>query len=806
MLEWLQSGDFKGPADTAATAPRSSLRLNHVEMVSRMLDDPSFDPDGAGVPQGVRDIARNRARLAKDRARLAEDRARERVELRFGSFAYTMNAQGLVRIVAYDGHDPSVEVPGSIKGGEVVALASGLFSGHEEIESVAMPDSVEAIGHRAFEKCSGLKRVRLSAELKQVGSGVFAQCGRIDEVEINSPIVSIEGKLLSGVSVARISFGSRVRDVDLVGCSVKDLESVSVDGANPFLSTDGISLFSRDGKTLVCMVVPRARCEIPAGCEVVGEKAFDSVRALSSVSLPEGLRTIECMAFAKTSLREVAFPDSLESVGDKAFFSCTQLRAADLPRSLRFLGAEAFASSGVERVALPSSLERLGARVFDKTPAQKNVSNGSVTVRQIPSTTPAAGGLRERAEALTAGAAGELSEQAEAPAVAATGELRERVVVPATPTAGGLRIDRSGGVYQGSTFLELFGLVESYGVAPGTTRIAAGACKRHETLCAVTIPEGVVEIGDDAFRGARSLRAVDLPETLQTIGARAFLDTSVSLLRLGPAVRRIGECALVAQGENPFLGSGRALQLDLDGANGRFYIESGLLCERGAGKAGGDAVVAYTGPENVVRVPRAATQINAYAFCGLDGVSELYLHDRVLSICTGALSTKQAVRVLHLEFPEEVEGVRAVRLPMPSYTSRYRSMMPLFEAADRQTRFNFEYYDTWVANSLNTAEFAPAALARLRTPVRLCERCRSLYEGLFVRKAAAVCRYFAGRGDLDALEQLYEWGYLTCDQVEAELASSLELGEAQATACLLELRRRISRGSGSVSSGLDLSL
>ena len=758
MLEWLQNSDFKGPADTAAVPPRSSLRLNHVEVVSQILADPSFDASDESVPQSIRDIAGNRKRLAEDRRRLAEDRARERVELRFGSFTYTVGSQGRVRIVAYDGCYSVVRIPRSIEGGSVVALASSLFSGHGEIESVLMPDSVERIGHRLFEGCSNLRKVRLSAALAQVGSGTFSHCGEIDEVEVNSPVAAVEGKLLAGSCVSHISFGLQVRAIDPADFSVIGLKSISVDKGNEYLTTDGVALFSRDGKTLVRMVVPRACYEIPAGCEVVGEKAFDSVQTLTSVSLPEGLRVIGRLAFAKTSLREVAFPDSLEVVGDKAFFFCSKLRAANLPRSLRFLGAEAFASSGVESASLPSSLEEFGARAFDKTPVRKSVACGSVTVF---------------------------------PNMGAEGELPRAADAVDTPATGELRIDRCGGVYQGDTFLELFGLMESYHVASGTTRIAAGACKRHETLRSISIPEGVIEVGDDAFRNNRALRVIDLPETLQVVGARAFLDTSVPSLRLGPAVRQIGECALVVQGENPFLGSGRALQVDLDAANRCFYIESGLLCERGGGRSGGDAVVLYLGTESVVRIPEAVTQIDAFAFCGAANVVELYLHARIECICTGAFSSKRTPRMLHLGFAEEVQGVREVHLPMPSYTSRYRSMMPLFETSDRKTRFNFEYYDTWVANSLNTAEFAPAALARLKNPVRLCQRCRDLYEGILTRKALPVCRYFAGKGDLGALVQLHEWGYLTESHMESALASFLGAGEAQATACLLELRKRI---------------
>ena len=41
-------------------------------------------------------------------------------------------------------------------------------------------------------------------------------------------------------------------------------------------------------------------------------------------------------------------------------------------------------------------------------------------------------------------------------------------------------------------------------------------------VCEVVIPYGVTEIGEDAFKGCRSLQKVDIPDSVTTIGARAF--------------------------------------------------------------------------------------------------------------------------------------------------------------------------------------------------------------------------------------------------------------------------------------------
>ena len=760
MLEWLlNSSGFSGPADAVSEPPRASLRLNHVELVTQAYaNDPAIGfAQDIQVDEATARILQNRERLDEERARLVEDRARERVECQFGSFTYTVRTADSVRIVAYSGNDRVVEIPERIEGERVTALDSSLFFERSGIEAVILPDTVESLGHRVFEKCTDLKYVRLSAGLKQVGSGCFARCEHIEKIQINSPKVSAEAKLLSGASIGQIEFGPQVEQLDLGEIGVRNLESVSLDAANPYFSTDGLALFSADGTTLARLIVPCKSYTVPEGCIHIADKAFDSMRSLQHVDLPQTLRTIGKLAFAKTSISSIDFPQGLESIGEKAFFYCANLSEVVLPESLQILYGEAFSSSGVKHIAFPSPLAQLGARPFDKTPAQEKIAQGSITVYGSSS-------AEERAR--------------------------------------GLRIDKFGGIYIGDVFLELAGLVQNYIVEEGTRVIAEGACKWHRTLCFISIPEGVEVIGDDAFRGAKHLSMAELPHTLRSIGAHAFADTALKDLYIAASVTEIGENALLVQGENPMTAANPLERIDLDPANESFYIQNGLFCKRGGGADGGDSVLLYLGPENVVRIPDAVTQIDNLAFCGSINLEELYIHDHLKSICAAALSTKRAIGVLSLQFPEEVEGAREVRLIMPEYTSRYRSIMPLFETNDKQTRFNFDYYDTWVACSTDMAEFAPAAYARMKNPVRLCNRCREMYEGTFTRKSREICGYFAGKGDLDALLQLNAWGYLREEDVEAELADSLGKGAAQKTGCLLELRRRL----GSSVGGIDFSL
>lgn len=83
-----------------------------------------------------------------------------------------MDAEGVWR--AYAGDPERVRIPDGAKAvagdGDVDGFA---FYEDDRIVSVELPDSVERIGAKAFEHCRNLRRVRLSANLKEIGGNAF---------------------------------------------------------------------------------------------------------------------------------------------------------------------------------------------------------------------------------------------------------------------------------------------------------------------------------------------------------------------------------------------------------------------------------------------------------------------------------------------------------------------------------------------------------------------------------------------------------------------------------------------------------
>lgn len=689
----------------------------------------------------------------------------------WGFYRYCFRPTGTIRLLSYEGTNGNVNIPDRIDGVRVTSIASNLFRGRDEIRQVTMPDTIEYVGHHAFSECINLRSVRMPSELRSIAETAFSGCSSLEEVEVTMPSVKLGRRLFSECRVTRVVLGPLVERLADQPWNLPELATVVVDDDNPSLSSDGVALFARgrEGSLKLVKLLVGLECySVPKACGVIGGRAFDSVESLRAVELPEGVRRIGRLSFAKTSITSISLPSTVVSIGEKAFYHCSSLKDVHLREGIRSIGPEAFAYSGIASITLPASLRELGMGAFSHTPAEECANQGAVAI-----------------------------------------DADNRM----------LDIDADGGLYCDDTFLELIGLVDAYAVRPGTRKIANAACKRHRKLARIEIPDGVTIIGSEAFAHNRKLVAANLPDSLYSIGEGAFEDTSVGRLSLGPRVIEIGKDALVVQGTNQLSPRAPIGRIDLNPLNNRFYMENGMLCERNGSPLGGDSVVVYVGPDSAVRIPEQVVQIDDLAFCGVDGLDEISFHSNIQSICSGALSLKRAPRLIHVPIPAEdraasgeaIDGARSsglldenglLILRMPCFTSRYRTLMPLFHATKAGLAFDFDYYDTWVAHSADMSEFAPAACERLKYPISLNRDLRSLYEKTIKRKSVRICSCLASKGDMDALRWLYDSGLISDEAIETALASAMGGGNAQETACLLELRH----ASGKNGIGLDFSL
>lgn len=191
-----------------------------------------------------------------------------------------------------------------------------LIAGHalhacELITSVSIPNSVISIGSFAFYGCKKIKAIDIPKSVKSIGEHAFSFCTSLSAFTIPDSVKSI------GIS----AFTSTKWFYDLPdGIIYKD---------NAILGYKGSS--------------PQGELNIAEGTRIIAGSAFDRLRELTSVKIPNSLEYIGEEAFyGCKELTSVKFGNSVKSIGLNAFYNCDQLKSITLPSSLIYIDYQAF--------------------------------------------------------------------------------------------------------------------------------------------------------------------------------------------------------------------------------------------------------------------------------------------------------------------------------------------------------------------------------------------------------------------------------------------------------------------------------
>ena len=85
----------------------------------------------------------------------------------------------------------AMEIPSRLDGAAVVEIGKEAFSERHSLKSVAIPDSVEVVGERAFASCDELEELHLGVGIKRIENGAFWLCRSLKSVEIPDTVESV---------------------------------------------------------------------------------------------------------------------------------------------------------------------------------------------------------------------------------------------------------------------------------------------------------------------------------------------------------------------------------------------------------------------------------------------------------------------------------------------------------------------------------------------------------------------------------------------------------------------------------------
>ena len=106
---------------------------------------------------------------------------------------------------------------------------------------------------------------------------------------------------------------------------------------------------------------------LPSSLTAIGTSAFAECTALTSVAIPSGVKTVDMETFKNCkSLTEVSIQGKVTEIGRGAFEDCTNLESISLPESVIKIGNYAFKSTALTgKFVIPSGVTKIGDGLFE---------------------------------------------------------------------------------------------------------------------------------------------------------------------------------------------------------------------------------------------------------------------------------------------------------------------------------------------------------------------------------------------------------------------------------------------------------
>ena len=377
-----------------------------------------------------------------------------------------------VTITGYTSDLPEVLViPAEIGGLPVTAIGENAFEHCAALRSVTIPESVTAMEQMAFEDCQQLTEVILPKALKSIARYGFGDCNALEQIVIPEGIAEIEEHAFYSCDT--------LADITIP-------ESVTEIGAGVFKDTAWLTAKRKENRLVI-----------------VNSILVDGQKCTGRIVIPDGVTKITELAFWKSGISGVQFPESLAEIGRRAFHSCELLRSVTIPATLKKCGDNVFMHcTGLTGVTLADGVTEIAGGEFRECK--------SLTSITIPEGVTKIGDY----------AFADSNSLAEIVIPDSVQEIGRRAFYKTAWLAA--RQEENPLVIVNHYLLDGTACEGDITVPDDVTVITEQAFDNAQALTGITIPEGIAEIGFNTFFYCPNLTRAALPQSIRSIGMNAF--------------------------------------------------------------------------------------------------------------------------------------------------------------------------------------------------------------------------------------------------------------------------------------------
>lgn len=214
------------------------------------------------------------------------------------------------------------------------------------LQEILIPSSVVAIGTEAFAK-NPLQHVEFGSEsnLLTIADGAFREAGQLQTITLPQSLQAIGSMAFANCGLTSITIPVKVASLGAGAFAwCPELKAIAVaDGNACYHAIDGVVY---DLENVVLCAYPSGRepdsYTVETTTRTIMPFAFAGAEKLRHVTLPEGMMVLGESSLCSSGIRSVTLPRSLEEIQDYAFEDCEQLAAIEIPGNVAQLGKYLF--------------------------------------------------------------------------------------------------------------------------------------------------------------------------------------------------------------------------------------------------------------------------------------------------------------------------------------------------------------------------------------------------------------------------------------------------------------------------------